>query len=536
MKKIILIVILVFTVTNIFAQEFSTEFKESKSFKVKDGYIFTAINDNFFSVEYDMPGEAHSPFATLKKLRHSITVTKFDNKMKKVKTLEVENGKKVFGPLDSRHLVFNKMIYILNYRFELKDSVRAYLTEIDPESLEEKRSIYLYSYFQVNTSLALANTIWDKNKSTEDVKSGEFYDGGGNNFRYESKTFFSISPDKSKLLIVQKSNNREDIYTITVDTNMNVSNLTTIKKPLNENYFIKSVSVDNQENRFIAYEEDKFIDYKSGVFIQNKDGKYQHNIISTQYNIGRIMLECFMNKTIVYGVYLKDKCNLGIIEAEYNGNEFGKPNYYEYSEEIKSNLLNYNENEFTHIINGNQSLDHFSFEVFETESGLFFIGTSSLLLKVSSNSKQYGANNFGSGTKLVPITGPIITMSLINNKPSFKVINKRIENYDVSSAYVQMYKDKILLYYQDRQDKFDNLTTRTKLSIGVKVLDQEGNVINSKIINEPLEQEKFHEGSYLVGSAIKVSENEIAFPSEITKINFVNYHTFIDRLLSVKLN
>jgi hypothetical protein len=121
-------------------------------------------------------------FTKLYDVIYSVTVTRFDKDMKKVGEVELENGKRDFGPLPPSLLCFSNKLYLAYFKAADKASFTLYLSPIDPEDLSLGEPVTVSTIQQENVGLGSIMSV---------IESGLVY--------------FAESPDNTRLLVVCKS-------------------------------------------------------------------------------------------------------------------------------------------------------------------------------------------------------------------------------------------------------------------------------------------------------------------------------------------
>lgn len=161
MKKIFKALLLWVITPSLFAQQ--SILSMSDDFKVKDKGLkdqsisnMVHVDDFFYSVSNSaVSGSAKMKyvFAKLYDVEYGITIAKFDKNMNVVKQLELEDGKKEFGPVNPDIFLFNHTPYIAYFKSEDKSAFSFYIAPINKETLELGKSIEVYTKQQENVSI-----------------------------------------------------------------------------------------------------------------------------------------------------------------------------------------------------------------------------------------------------------------------------------------------------------------------------------------------------------------------------------------------
>src|SRR5271170_7661137 len=91
----------------------SNDFKV-KEHEFKDQIVAHSIfyNGNFYTATNSGTSWAKWLFTKLYDVAYSVTISRYDKDMNKVKEIELENGKRDFGPLQPSMLCFSNKLYL----------------------------------------------------------------------------------------------------------------------------------------------------------------------------------------------------------------------------------------------------------------------------------------------------------------------------------------------------------------------------------------------------------------------------------------
>jgi hypothetical protein len=161
----------------------SNEFKVKEN-GFKDQTVTHSIyyNDNFFTVTNSGTSGAKWLFTKLYDVAYSVTITRYNKDMNKVGEVELENGKKDFGPLQPSLLCFNNKLYLAYFKAADKTSFSLYLAGIDENDLSLGEPVTICTIQQENVGFSQIMAI---------IEGGLVY--------------FSVSPDNARLLVACKS-------------------------------------------------------------------------------------------------------------------------------------------------------------------------------------------------------------------------------------------------------------------------------------------------------------------------------------------
>ena len=161
----------------------SNEFKVKEN-GFKDQTVTHSIyyNDNFYTATNSGTSGAKWLFTKLYDVAYSVTITKYDKDMNKVADVELENGKRNFGPLQPSMLCFSNKLYLAYFKAADKASMSLYLARIDENDLSLGEPLTICKIQQENVGFSSIMSV---------IEGGLVY--------------FAISPDNTRLLVACKS-------------------------------------------------------------------------------------------------------------------------------------------------------------------------------------------------------------------------------------------------------------------------------------------------------------------------------------------
>ena len=223
MKPFATIVLFFLGVSPLFAQHASVTI--SNDFKVKEGeYKDQTIthciyqNENFYTVTNSGASGAKWLFTKLYDVNYTVTITRFDKDMKVIGKVELENGKKNFGPLMPSMLTFNDKLYLAYFKSNDRKSFSVYLAQVDENDLSLGTPVTLCSIQQEDVGVFKIQSV---------IEGGLVY--------------FAASADNSRLLAVCK-NAPGKVQAIVLDKDLHILKQTTVPISL-ESFSIPSAVV-----------------------------------------------------------------------------------------------------------------------------------------------------------------------------------------------------------------------------------------------------------------------------------------------------
>lgn len=179
----------------------SDEFKISENDDYKDQIVANSVfHDKFFYTATNSGIGGHNKwlFTKLYDMKYAITLAKFDKGMKKISQLTLENGNKVFGPLQPKLLLINNKLCLAYFRSEGNSSFDLYLSMVDDKNLKLTEPKKICTIQQENVGIFKLESV---------IKGGI--------------VFFTNSADNSKLS-VSCSVGPNTILTFVVDDQLNM--------------------------------------------------------------------------------------------------------------------------------------------------------------------------------------------------------------------------------------------------------------------------------------------------------------------------
>ena len=174
------------------AQEFKVSFTRETQNTKPD---LVSFHEEFFSLDIDVKGGYLNA-------RHNITLMKYGKDLDMVKSFQVSNGEKLYGPFQPLLKVHGGKLYLLYYKMPEDERVQLFCAEIDPASLQLSEPIELQDIKGNERTLKFyvrSVDYYDKNRVN---RIGYYTDGP----RGRQKTFFfESSPDDSKAFVVWSS-------------------------------------------------------------------------------------------------------------------------------------------------------------------------------------------------------------------------------------------------------------------------------------------------------------------------------------------
>ncbi|MGN6341336.1 MAG: hypothetical protein ACTHML_10255 [Ginsengibacter sp.] len=133
----------------------SGDFKILENDDYKDQTVANSIfhNNSFYTATNSgIGGNYKWLFTKLYDMKYAITIARFDKNMKKISEVQLENGGKIFGPLQPRLLLINNNICLAYFQSDDKASFNLYLSLVD-EDLKLKEPKKICTILQENVGI-----------------------------------------------------------------------------------------------------------------------------------------------------------------------------------------------------------------------------------------------------------------------------------------------------------------------------------------------------------------------------------------------
>lgn len=321
MKKSVPALLLMFFSLSCFCQHarlrISDDFNVSENGRKDQTVSHSVYHDNYFftCANSGIGGNYKWAFTKLYDLKFAITISKFDEKMNQVKTFDLENGEKEFGPLEPRLLLINNNLYLAYFKSDNKSSFDLYLATVDENSLAIKQTKKICNIQQENVGLFKLESI---------INAGIVY--------------FANSPDKQKMLIACRAT-ANSLQTFVVDNELNILKQTAIHTSTT-GFDISSALITNENLEFLVLtsrEETKIIaNAADGKKTETKLNSYGSLV---PYNTGASLSENGKSIYIYSTSALTDReeknCN-GLLLWRLDGTtlELSRPLTYEFTPDM----------------------------------------------------------------------------------------------------------------------------------------------------------------------------------------------------------
>jgi hypothetical protein len=497
LKKIQFLLLLLYA-TLAHAQEFSIS--NSPLFKEKSNYYdrYYKFGETYlrYSIETGPAQLAYT--GTLRKVRFTINLESYDQDMKSVNKISLDDNKKGLGPFAPTAFILKNKLNVLYYRFvDDADIIKLYLAQIDPVTLTIEKTQEVFSIDQKN--LWIIKTIDAITNNSTSVK---------------------FSADSSKILVT--SFNKDNLYSCILDKELNITENTIIKNKVANDITMANAFVDNAGNKYYSYNYMPDKEFKRGIITESNKGgaaKFQDFKPIQEYAANDLFFaESKTGKIYVYANYYGDFLNEGIMLGTINPANFSidKPQLFPYPDDFKQKMEKAN---FAEKQKGNLSVRRTDYTFYEfSDQTIGFIG--------------YPAYATFAG----PITGVFIHT---DRSAVFTMLPRYTYAGKPSVCFSQMYKDQILLLYCDEEKNLKaDLEAAPKYTkhevnevLATAVMNTNGKITNrQKIADIPGEDDY-----YFLADAERLNKNTFLIPVGRQRVNMSSYYLEINKLTRAKI-
>jgi hypothetical protein len=456
--------------------------------------------------------------ATLKKVKYGVEVSKYDENLKVIKTLSLDNNEKDFGPFIPLVHYGENAIYVLYWKFTDDDKIKLYATKLNPDDLSITATKELMHYDQKNQGLFAGLTTVE-----------------------ETKTLYTVSKDGKNVWVVHTS--PKLILGCVIDGDLNVVQNPESTPVKLEKLLVTGAYIGNDGNKVLAYRYDNPTNpeyFIRGLFFEpaNKKGTFKTITFPNGYSPGNLVLQGSKNGMKLYlgGEYFgKDYFygGQGVLlgEIDFASQSISTPKFFPYTDQIKQRVLDL---DFASKKKGEIVFTdhHLNYKINEMDNGTIVL------------SADHKTGVFvGAGNVEFYYNGPImhafikrdgnVVMNLI---PKKQVAGSATEffNHIYQEKLICIYGDHIKFLEKEIPDKKIGLVRMPGGIVPVAVIyDSNGNLVSKKML---ITEAKTIPGNVMIGDWSKVEDNRFLMPIGKTKVNMVKYYSSVSQMCYVEVS
>jgi hypothetical protein len=418
-------------------------------------------------------------------MKHAIIIRKTDAADKELAVNKLEGGDRVFGPVFSKPIEFAGKILLFYFKYQDKDSMKLYVSEVDKSSLQLTNTKYLYCYQQDNVGVfklrkALNKEIW-----------------------------LQASEDKSKLLVIFPGN-KEELFSCVFNSNVQVTRQKISQLAGTEDLLISDLYIDSNGNSAVAFSKELYSSETFNstaaqkIWIQKANNTEKLIDAEAWASQGELHNAHFkgskdQSKIYMFGDYAGIIANAGIWVSEIQPDKFAitKLKTFSYPEEFKKRVYDIG---FGERKKGEYGILDADLQLAEFDNGELAVCGSPLL-------RHDGTYSDASGRSKGYITffaGPVMMAFLKGKNESVFTLIPRYQNFCGGSKSLFIpYQDKLVVIYNDYAkyinseltDKVDPIRINMvrELSLAGAVVNKNGNIENRKMLAEGIARMNFYD-------------------------------------------
>jgi hypothetical protein len=502
------------TVTMTLSNKFSLR---DRGLTQKEGASFL-LGSNFYCVETDYKGMQLAYIAKLDKVKYDVNVFKFDDSMKLVNKITLD-GQWRLGPFPPEKIVFGGKLLVFYYRLQDNGSISLLFSVVDPETLGVTPGKELYVLSEKNVGIFKLAEVFKANRLA-----------------------LAVSPDSSKLLVVQSGNTGE-VCTAVLNKDLSFAKpfISKVKGDL-EGFSIGYACIDVAGNKYLIYDylEDKR--YKHGVIVQNTNGKEAYMIFRQMQDVLEPGLTWVKpsrdnTKVYVYGIVRGERLEEGVFLATVDAQKLrlSNPQVFSYPQDLREKLHQLDYAEKNH---GSLGVKNAFYMCNELDDGTLALTGYPEAINTSHHMPM--TNMDGAGTDVIEVyAGPIINIFIKNGKAGFGVIYRSQAMSNASMVIPIPFHDKLVCIYNDNEKSIasDDLHVNGKkyemrdLVLACAVIGSDGTVISRKKLAD-----KAGHLSYFTNDREWVSPTRCLVPLGKDRYNMVRYYTEYEQWVTINVN
>jgi hypothetical protein len=512
MKKIFLLLCISWG-TSLRAQQFKMDFFPSGDIE-NDVVSVHKYGDKFYTNKTDWGKMQFAFSANLKKIKYGVEITQYDEQLKEVKVLSLDNKEKDFGPFNPIVHYGKNAIYVMYFKYANEDKIKMYVAKVNPDDLLVIATQEIMEYDQKNQA------FWGTVKTIEDTQ-----------------TFYTVSEDGKQVWIIHASPSL--ILSSVIDGDLKIVQNTQATPVKLDKLLITGAYIGNDGNKALVYKykDPEFKEFDTrGVFFQpaNQNGAFQTVKFPDDNFAGNLVLKPSKDGRKVYigGEYYGkeyDDAGKGVLLGEVNikAQSVSTPVFYPYTPELKQRVsdLDFATKRKGEIVFKDHALNY---EINEMENGTLVLSADML-------------TTTGSMEHSVTFRGPVIHVFIKPgaNASMTLIPKKQPAGYTGFSNYI--FKDKFICMYVDlpkfQEKEFEDKKIGLVRGIGdlvpvANIYDAEGKLISRKMV---LDSRKGIKGSIEIEDGSKIGDNKFVFLVTSLKANMVKYYTSVNQICYLEI-
>jgi len=487
----------------------------------KDGLTFKA-GEGWYSMEIDYKNMQFAYTAKLDKIKYGVNIYKYDADMKEVKKVSLR-GNRELGPFSPQMLYFQNRLVVLYYKVMEDNSIKLYMSVVDPATLEEKENNDLYAISERNVGLFKIEGVLNRNRLA-----------------------LKISPDSSKLLISQSGNTGEMFTCIVGPDLVPMKKMTTRIREKMEEFEIQNCAIDNAGNKYFGYSYKAGPANKKGMLLQDNNGKETYLPLTPGRNSGfeadQLSFQSSRDNTrmyvyTTYGHSETEEEGVLLTTVDVNHAVLAEPQLFPFPMDLRMKL---SVRDYTNKEKGGMTVKQGSYHMTEMDNGTVVLSGSPVNLVA--RTMMVSSMNHSTARSVDSrqyFHGPVIHVFINNGICVFGVLNRNQQSTQASGFIVQPLGDKLVCIYTDTKKNMESLAPdelskpadADNLVLGEAVFGSDGALISRKVIGD-----RMGNLNYFTSYSRPLSDHSYIFPLGRNRVNMVRYYTEVEQWAVVDIN
>jgi hypothetical protein len=491
--KRLLFFLCVFYSFSLSAQQIKLGFSQEVKFE-DDVVSFHKYGKFFYSDKVDHIREEIFRSATLKRMKNAIEFTQYDENLKEIKTLSLDNNDKNLGPFPPVVHYANSFIYVVYFKYMADETVKMYVAKINPEDL----------------SLVGTKELLEYNKKTQGIWT---------TFKVlrETHILFTMSADEKKIWIVHASPTL--FNNIVIDADLNILQAADALPVKMKAIGITDTYLSNSGDKLLLYH------YNSpdpdligqGVFFHTagKSPVFQDVVnFPKGFYPFRLRMIAASDDKIYYGTHYfpvgkDDKGQNGVAfgEIDLSANVIKAPSLYPYSDDLKQKIrdVNFAAKSKGKIVFVNENLNYW---LNELEDGTIVLSADMESVDLTPNKAYY-------------YRGPIIHVFVKPGGQATMALVAKSQTSDASTDFiVTACKDKLVCIYGDYPEG------SKKIVPVANVYSSDGALLSRQFLMDVKQLQR----KIMIEHRSELNHNRFLIPVGETRVNLSRYFTRIRQL------
>lgn len=512
MKPILLLLATLLTLCS-FAQNLS--YSISPTFKIKDeASTFIRAGNTVIRYEINSGPMQMAYTAKLARVRYDITLHKYDAKMQESETVKLGDDKTSFGPFRPYLFTYMGTLHVLYYQYLDGDVIKLYLAQVSADALKISKTTELCSFNQKNVGIFnMADAI------------------------QSNKIRATASPDGTKVLVVHS--NTEQIRTFLINEDLAVVKSVDMPTPDLKGFNLTSIMLDNNGNKYFAYDYTEDKENRRGLIIDNNNVKPKlqpYRLNQGGYDANSLSFAASQDgkQVYMYANYYQDQQNEGIFLATISPEnaEVSKAELYPYPDAFKEQLLN---GDFANKRKGSITVNKIYYSFSTLSNGTITLNGVPSYSSSNTTSRGYSMTNY--------YAGPVVSVFISPQKKAvFTMIPRNLSASAAAGPHEALYipmNDKLMCVYADKERNLDvgitdkpyTNTLASEMILIAATYDSNGTLLSRKKIADKPGSSNY----FMLDENFSIGNRLFLLPVGRQRVSMVKYYTEYEQLATLEL-